>query len=229
MVRVLRIDPEHFQFHLLNASAVAGGTTRTARAWCEAEGMVAAINASMYQTDHRTSVSLMRTREHTNNSRLSKDMAILAFDRNDPGAPHVTILDRECEDFESWRGRYGTLVQSIRMLSCRGNNVWSQQQRRWSTAAIAIDRDGKVLFVHVRSPYTTHDLIEVLRELPLGIARAMYVEGGPEAQLFVRSGDVTLELVGSFETGFYEEDDNAAAWPVPNVIAISRRTGTAAP
>ncbi len=229
LVRVLRIDPERFQFHLLNASASGDGRPRTAREWCEAEGMVAAINASMYQADHRTSVSLMRTREHTNNPRLSKDMAVLAFDRSDPGAPQVAILDRECEDFERWRSRYGTLVQSIRMLSCRGRNVWSQQQRSWSTALIAIDERGKILFVHVRSPFTTHDLIDVLRELPLKLTRAMYVEGGPEAQLFVRSGGEAQELVGSFETGFNENDDIAVAWPVPNVVAISRRTGAAAP
>ena len=229
LVRVLRIDPERFRFQLLNASAAKGGRPRTAREWCEAEGMVAAINASMYQTDHRTSVSLMRTREHTNNPRLSKDMAILAFDRNVADVPEVTILDRECEDFESLRSRYGTLVQSIRMLSCRGRNVWSQQPRRWSTAAIAVDEQGRILFVHVRSPYSTHDLIDILRELPLKLTRAMYVEGGPEAQLFVRSGGVAVELVGSFETGFNENDDVAIAWPVPNVVAISRRADTAAP
>lgn len=226
LVRVLRIDPGRFRFHLLNASTGPDGKPRTARGWCEEEGMVAAINASMYQMDHRTSVSLMRTREHTNNPRLSKDMTILAFDRLGADGPPVTLLDRECDDFEADSARYGTLIQSIRMISCRGRNVWSQQPRRWSTAAIAVDGEGRVLFLHVRSPYSTHDLIDALRELPLGIERAMYVEGGPEAQLFVRSGGETLELVGSYETGFHENDGNTAAWPVPNVVAISRRAAT---
>jgi len=224
-VRALRIDAARFEFHLLNASAFDAPTPRTARQWCRDRGMTAAINASMYQGDHRTSVSLMRTRGHVNNPRLTKDMTVLAFDPDDPELPPVRLIDRQCDDLETLAPRYGTLVQSIRMLSCRGSNVWQLQPRRWSTAAIGMDDDGRVLFLHVRSPYSVHDLIEILRELPLGLARAMYVEGGPEAQLYVESGDRAFEFVGSYETGFNENDDNAAAWPVPNVVAIRRRSG----
>ncbi len=38
-------------------------------------------------------------------------------------------------------------------------------------------------------------------------------------------GGVELERFGSFETGFFESDDNAIAWPVPNVIGVVRRSG----
>jgi uncharacterized protein YigE (DUF2233 family) len=226
-VRALRIDPARFSFHLLNASAPGAAGTRTARQWCRERGMTAAINASMYQGDHRTSVSLMRTRGHVNNPRLTKDMTVLAFDPDSgrPELPPVRILDRQCDDYDALAARYGTLVQSIRMLSCTGRNVWQQQPRRWSTAAIGVAGGGRVLFLHARSPYSVHDLIEILRELPLGLARAMYVEGGPEAQLYVESGGRAFEFVGSYETGFNENDDNAAAWPVPNVVAIRRRGG----
>src|SRR5688572_33407657 len=48
---VLRIDPEHFALRLLNASATAQKEGRSAREWCAAAGLSAAINASMYQTD----------------------------------------------------------------------------------------------------------------------------------------------------------------------------------
>ena len=223
IVRLLRVDPARFDLRLMNASASGQGRPLTAKAWCARAGLVAAINASMYQIDHRTSVSLMKTGTHTNNSRLSKDRAILAFDRLDASVPPVTIIDRDCDDFEALRGRYGTLVQSIRMISCKGRNVWSPQPRRWSTAAIGRDAQGRVLFVHVRSPYSTHDLIDILMALPAGIERALYVEGGPEAQLYVTSGGREYEWVGSYESGFNEDDDNHAAWPVPNVIGIVRR------
>ena len=207
----------------MNASAPGQGRALTAKEWCARAGLVAAINASMYQADHRTSVSLMKTRSHTNNPRLSKDRAVLAFDRLDASVPEVAIVDRDCDDFETLRGRYGTLVQSIRMISCKGRNVWGQQPRRWSAAAIGRDAQGRVLFIHARSPYSTHELIDILMELPLGLERAMYAEGGPEAQLYVRSGGREHEWVGSSESGFREDDDNRAAWPVPNVIGIARR------
>jgi hypothetical protein len=225
LVRVLRIDPGRFELRLMNASAAGDGLPLTARQWCDRHGLVAAINPSMYQQDHRTSVSLMRTSTHVNNPRQSKDMTVLAFEPLSGAVPPVAIIDRECDDLDALRSRYGTLIQSIRMISCNGRNVWAQQPRRWSTAAIALDRAGRVLFIHVRSPYSTHDLIEILRALPLDIDRAMYAEGGPEAQLFVRSGEKEHEFVGSFETGFLEGDDNRMAWPVPNVVGVLRRAG----
>jgi hypothetical protein len=223
IVRVLRADPARFNLRLLNASAPDQGRALTAREWCVRNGLVAAINASMYQGDHRTSVSLMRTATHVNNPRLSKDRALLAFDRLDALVPPVAIIDRDCDDLDTLRGKYGTLVQSIRMISCRGANVWAQQPRRWSAAAIGRDAQGRVLFIHARSPYSTHDLIDILLELPLGVQRALYVEGGPEAQLYVNSGGREREWIGSFESGFNEDDDNHRAWPVPNVIGIARR------
>ncbi len=223
MVRVLRIDPEWFEFRLFNASAPDQGSTLTAREWCRRNGLVAAINASMYQTDYKTSVSLMRTKTHKNNSRLSKDMTILVFDRQSHDVPRVKIIDRECDDFDKWKNKYGTLVQSIRMVSCHGKNVWVQQPKKWSTAAIGIDRRGKVLFIHVRSPYSTHDLINILKSLSLDISRAMYVEGGPEAQLYIAVDNEEFEFTGSYEVNFKENNDNTFAWPIPNVVGISLR------
>ncbi|HEV8700299.1 MAG TPA: phosphodiester glycosidase family protein [Candidatus Polarisedimenticolia bacterium] len=228
IVRVLRADPLRFELRLLNASAPGQGRALTAREWSLRGGLAGAINASMYQADHRTSVSLMRTSIHTNNGRLSKDRAILAFEPKDDKAAPVLIIDRECDDFEALRGRYGTLVQSIRMLSCKGENVWSQQPRRWSAAAIGTDDRGRVLFVHVRSPYSVHDLIGILKDLPLGLSRMQYAEGGPEAQLYVRSGGEEHEWIGSYESGLSEDDDNRVAWPVPNVVGIARRAGVPA-
>lgn len=223
LIRVLRIDPRRFEFRLLNSSAPGHGSPLTAKEWSQQNNMLAAINASMYQTDHRTSVALMRTRTHINNSRLSKDKAILAFDRQSDNVPLVKIIDRQCEDLSIWRENYGTLVQSIRMISCKKNNVWSQQPSKWSTAAIGTDSQGMVLFIHVRSPYSTHDLINILMEIPLELSRAMYVEGGPEAQLYVRSGGEEHEFVGSYETEFNENDSITHAWPIPNVVGIVRR------
>jgi len=221
-IHVLRIDPYRFRLRLLNASREEDGRPLTARRWCKDHDMVAAINASMYQEDYRSSVSLMTAPGHINNPRLSKDRTLLAFDPKGDDVPPVMMIDRGCDDLDALRPRYGTLVQSIRMVSCRRRNVWEQQSRGWSTAAIGVDDGGRVLFIHARSPYTTHDLIEALLALPIGLERAMYAEGGPEAQMFVDHRDSEYEFVGSLETGFNEGDINPGAWPVPNVIGVSR-------
>ena len=102
-------------------------------------------------------------------------------------------------------------------------NVWTQQARRWSIAAIAQDQSGRILFLHTRSPLPVHDFINAVQALPLSVARAMYQEGGPEATLYVKAGGFELERAGSYETGFTENDDNGEAWPLPNVFGIRPR------
>ena len=223
LVRVLRIDPKHYRFRLLNASAIENGAPLTPKQWCRQNGLIAAINPSMFQTDYKTSVSLMRTRTHTNNPRLSKDMTILAFNRQSADVPRAKIIDRQCEDFQFWKQKYGTLVQSIRMISCAAKNVWKPQPRRWSTSAIGIDGQDKVLFIHVRALYRTHDLINILKKLPLNISRAMYTEGGPQAQLYINSGNKELELTGTYETSPNDANEGSISWPLPNVVGISKR------
>jgi hypothetical protein len=223
LVRVLRIDPKYYQLKLLNASAIENGKPLTPKQWCQQNGLVAVINPSMYQTDYKTSVSLMRTKAHTNNPRLSKDMTILAFDRQDTTVPRVKIIDRQCDDFQFWKQKYGTLIQSIRMISCTGKNVWQPQARRWSTSSIGVDDQNKVLFIHVRALYSTYDLINILKKLPINISRAMYTEGGPQAQLYLITANHELELTGSYETGSNNANEGSISWPLPNVLGILKR------
>jgi hypothetical protein len=224
-IRVLRIDPMRYELQLLNSSASADGTPMTAKQWAQRYGLAAVINASLYQADQRTSVSLMKSRVHTNNPRLSKQNAVLLFDRLDESVPPVQIVDRTCRDLRGIQERYGAMVQSIRMVSCAGANVWTQQpENKWSAAAIGIDGAGRLLFVHVRSPLSTHDLIDALLALPLGLRETMYAEGGPEAQLYVSAGGREIELVGSHGSSF-AGIENTYALPIPNVIGVKRIGG----
>lgn len=220
LIRVLRIDPRFFELRLLNASSTEDQQPLSAEEWCQTYNLTAAINASMYQKDYLTSVSLMRTADHINNPRLSKDNAILAFNPASSDVPPVKIIDRQCENFDVWRQKYTTFVQSIRMISCRQRNVWRQQPEKWSTALIGTDTQGRVLFIHARSHYSTHDLINILLQLPIAIERAMYAEGGWEAQLYVQSGPRQYEFVGGHNTGFHSYYH---APPIPNVIGVVRR------
>ncbi len=221
-IAIVRIDPARYELRLLNASAPGEGKIRTARAWAAHAGAAAAINASMYQEDYRTSVSLMRTRSHVNHPRVSKDKAVLAFDPVVRGVPPVRIIDRDCEDLAAARGAYGTLVQSIRLVSCDRRNVWEPSPRRVSMAAIGVDGKGRILFIHARTPTPVHEIVNALLAMPIDLRQAMYVEGGPEAQLYVRGGGRELEWVGGSERA--PSTQNAEAWPVPNVVvAVARR------
>ncbi len=222
-IDVLRIDPLRFELRLLMSSAAPGGARKTAREWCEKNALVAAINAGMYQEDFRTSVSLMKSRTHVNNPRLTRHRAVLAFDRLDPAAPPVQIIDRDLQPYEELAAKYGALVQGIRMVALDGRNVWTAQDAKFSVAAVGIDREGDVLLIHSRAQRAPHDLVEALLSLPVNLKNAMYLEGGPIAQLFVRAGGAEFEFTGAFDSAFGGDDEPTAAQPIPNVLGIARR------
>jgi hypothetical protein len=219
-IKVLRIDLKYFEFRLLNASAQAKNERKSIKEWVIGNGLVAGINASMYQKNNLTSVSYMKTRDHINSTWVSKDRTFLAFDPKDKALPSAKIFDRDCEDFEEVRKQYRSLIQSIRMVSCDGKNVWSPQEKKWSTAAIGMDSKGRILFIHARSPYTTHDFINILLTLPIDLKRAMYVEGGKDAQLYINTGRDEFEFLGNYTTAVDGAQGNTIAWPVPNVVGI---------
>ena len=225
-IRVLRINPENFEFRLYNSSASPDGISRSARNWALKYGLTASINASMYQADRLTSVSLMKTKGHVNNPRTSKDKTIFAFDPTDSSLAKVKILDKDCHDFDRDKKKYASLIQSIRMISCKRTNVWKQQNKIWSIAAIGMDKDGNILFIHSRSPYSGHDFINILLKLPIHIKRAMYTDGGKVAQMFVQSGKNVSEFLGSYSTNSQESDSNFIGWPIPNVIGIVSKSSS---
>jgi hypothetical protein len=80
-----------------------------------------------------------------------------------------------------------------------------------------------VLLIHAGAPHSTHDLINILKQLPLNIARSMYCEGGPQAQLYARSDDKEYEFVGGFELNDSEAVNSPVSWPIPNLVGISIR------
>jgi uncharacterized protein YigE (DUF2233 family) len=215
-LHIIRIDSAHNRFVLLTAAA-SNITPRTAQQWASENSLLAATNAGMFRAN-RLPVGYAKANGRVIQPTLTSDRSIFTFNGDS-----AHLLDTECDAFDP--STHENALQAIRMISCNGRNVWSQQPRIWSTACIAEDASGKVLFLHARSPLSVHDFIDAIRTLPLNLTRAMYLEGGPEATLFARgaAGSPAIERFGSYETGFNENDDNNAAWPLPNVIGVVAR------
>lgn len=213
-LHIARIDPAHCRFKLLTAAGTHS-QPKTARQWAQEHQLVAAINAAMFRAD-RLPVDFAKAEGRVIQPQMSADRSVFVFDD-----AHARLLDTSCETFAV--ADHENALQGIRMMSCQGHNVWSQQPRLWSIAALAQDEAGRILFLHARSPLSVHDFIAAVQALPLSLTRAMYLEGGPEATLYVNAGGVEIERFGSYETGFNENDDNSSAWPLPNVIGVLPR------
>ena len=222
-ITIIKIDPKLYSFKLLCASE-QGRTKMTARNWCEKFSLIAAVNAGMYQKDGLTNVGLMKNFSHINNPKLNNIYkTVLAFNPSESKIPEIQIIDLKCQDFESIGPKYQTLIQNIRMISCRQENVWAKTNQLWGMAVFGIDKSGNALFISTEVPYSGHDFSNALLSLPLSISNALYLEGGFEANLFFYSNAVELERVGVRETGLQEDSPRAVPRPIPNVIGITKK------
>jgi len=220
---VVRIDPHLAKLDLLAASAI-DRKLRTASRWCKKFGLVAAINAGMYQQDYLSNVGYMRIGKHKNNPYWhKKHLAALAFKPLVKGAEPVVMVDLDVGGSREILKRYDVVVQNLRLIKGNGRNVWSKQERKWSEAAVAMDKRGRVLFILCWYPFTMWEFNRILLGFPLGVVRAMHVEGGPEASLSVHSDKVYIDLYGGYETGCCETYDNDRQWPIPNVLGVKSK------
>jgi hypothetical protein len=223
-ITLLRIDPKYYSFRLLCASE-NNRLRITAKQWCQRHNLLSAINAGMFQEDGITNVGYMRNFNHINNARLNtKYKAILVFNPVDTTVPEVQIIDMKCHDFEGRMDKYQTLIQGIRMISCRQENVWQKQNKFWSITAFGMDKSGNGLFIFAEPAYPVRDFINILLSLPISLYNAMYLEGGPEATLYFSGNGIEFEKIGSYDTGLNENDFLKMARPLPNVIGIVKKS-----
>lgn len=227
-IAVVRIDPTLWQLELVGRSQTGDSASRTAREWAQAHDLAVAINAGMFGTDYKTHIGYMEYRGHVSSSVVNNYQSVAAFDpRNAKSQPLFRIfdLDKPGVTVQTIRRDYASLVQNLRLIKKPGTNLWSKQdKKKWSEAALGEDKNGKILFVFSRSPFSMHDLNEELLSSGIGLVALQHLEGGPEAQLYVHVGDSEFDLSGSYETFFRENDGNATAWPIPNILGVKRRT-----
>lgn len=220
---VLRMDPKLWELAAIGVSQTGESSGHTAREWCEKHKLVAAINAGMFETDQKTHLGYMRFRDHLYARHVNKYQSVAAFDPHDgKDVPRFRIFDLDAPGvtLQSIQQDYDSAVQNLRLVKRRGSNQWTQQTRKWSEAALGEDDAGRILFIFSRSPFSMHDLNQELLAAGIGLVAAQHLEGGPEAQIYVHAGSFELEMFGSYETSFMENDTNSIPWPVPNVLGV---------
>jgi len=220
VITVLRIDPTLWDMNLFSSNQLGVPSNRSVGQWCHDYGLVAAINAGMFATDHRTHVGYMRNGDYVNSPDVNKYQSVAAFSPRREGLLPFRIFDLDEIAIAAINEDYTVVIQNLRMIKRPGQNRWEQQDKQWSEAALGEDKFGRPLFIFCRSAYSIYDFNQILLSLPLDLECAQHLEGGPEAQFYLRHPKIELDYVGSFETGFAESDSNHIAWPVPNVIGI---------
>jgi Phosphodiester glycosidase len=217
----VRVDPRRAKLGVGLASETHA-PAKTAGEWCRTAGFAVAINIGMFQGDQRSNVGYLRHGAHLNNRRWNSYRSAVAIGPLKPSLPAALWLDLATSKPDSRLAGYDIVVQNLRLITKNRKNVWSRSHRQWSEAALAVDSRGRLLFLFSRAPYSMRDFNELLLSLPLDVAGAMHLEGGPEASLSIHTAGLDLDLSGSYETGFLPDDSNRRQWPIPNVLGVLR-------
>ncbi len=188
---------------------------RTADRWRADEKLRAVINAGMFHQGG-VPVGLLIDRGRVSGDDNPKFGGFIAWDPVDAKDPPMIATARQCAGFAlpALRAKYRSLIQSYRLLDCDGSALAWQDPKQYSAAALGVDRAGRIVLLHARGAVTMAELSRSLATHDL--VGALFLEGGPEATLVAG----TLSRVGSYETGFVENDDNHVQWALPNVLGI---------
>jgi len=223
-IAAVRIDPRYFDFVLCASGKEADRSARTLSEWGELHGLSAAVNASMYLPDGTTSTGYMRDGAYVNNPRMARRFgAFLASGPDDPSLPGADIIERDDPAWREKLDRYRMAVQNYRMVDSQRRVLWSPGGPLYSISAIAQDGRGRILFLHSRERIEAHAFAQEALRLPADLKCIMYVEGGGQAGLLVRSPRLSKVITGRIPADFLITGRLSAR--LPNVVGARRKNG----
>lgn len=225
-ITVLRLDPKHWELVLTGKSWDSKSENQTAKEWCEKYKLTAAINAGMFGTDYTTHVGYLATKEHVNNGHVNKYLSVAAFaPKKRGGLPQFRIFDLDAPGvtMDTILGDFYSVVQNLRLIKRPGVSRWSRQDRKWSEAALGEDSSGRILFMFSSWPLSMADFNRELLSAGIDLVAAQHLEGGPKAQFYLRIGDMSYEMFGSYETTSRGDDTIVNPWPIPNILGVRPR------
>ena len=223
---ILKADPRLCNFSLLCASE-HGKQNRPADVWAKDFGVNVVVNAGMFNMSNaRSNKGYLKNYKHINNPKLNGYYNVMmAMNPKQNTDPEFILYDLTCTKWESVRTRYNTFCQGMRMIDCNGNPMaWDKRPGQSCSMVIcATDITGNIYFIFARSPYTHQNMIRFLSRLMPDIRSTVYLEGGPEASLYIQTADTIISKIGSYVSKTYQNDLNDHFWKIPNVIGIQSR------
>ena len=217
---MVRVDPKKFSLHLATATMAKA---RTPAEWIASSEFVAVINAAMYAPSGRPTGFTVAKGKVINGHVNRQYGAYLAFGPRKKGLPAVEMASPRCAgfDLERLRRDYHSIVQNYRLLDCDAKAVSWKDPKMHSAAAVAVDTRGRVVFVHMVTPYRMREFSRILADPELGLAAAMFVEGGTPAQMSLRRGQSVVERIGAYEALGLRRGGTPEA--LPNVLGFRPR------
>ena len=222
---ILRIDPMHVEFDLYAATA-NNKQKISAQELGDSLDYLVVFNAGMYElSDGFTHRGYLKSGNHFNNKTLNPSYnSMLALSPTDSTQPHCKLIDLTCESWKSVQPKFSTFAQGPRMIDCNGEPMsWNKKKQSCSMLVASTDEAGRIYLVFSRSPYSHNEMISFLLQLPFPLTKTIYLEGGPETSLYVKTPKMTLSCIGSYVSQTYPTDTNVEFWKLPNLIGVKAK------
>jgi hypothetical protein len=198
---------------------------RTAICWSQDFDLNVVVNAGMYNLINTYKAEgYLKSNNKINNSVFKESFKMFALFKSldNPHLKPFIMIDAENDDIELYLNKYSSVFQSIRMIDCNGKQVtWKPKRLIYSSMCVlGIDEKDNLLIAFTRTPMSANQMSKLLLHLPLNIKSAMYLEGGPEACLYIKTPDTVILKKGSYVSLTFPTDTNTRLWNLPNVIGI---------
>ncbi len=237
-ITIVRVDLRAYRLRFLTEAR--HGPRRPAPAWARDHRLAGVSNAGMFLPSGRSVGFMVQDGDVVSNRRVTKYRGTIGFEERAGAASSTRTSDATAppealevggpgcpaSDVDGFAARFRNVLQAYLLVDCAGRAMPWPNRKRFSAAAFGRDREGRAVFVHVRTPYRMEVFNRMLANPTFGIRGLIYLEGGPESSLYVDAEGQRVTEVGSYETGFYESDANRAYWDLPNVVAFEARGGT---
>lgn len=219
-ISILKIDPKIADFEFRSASQ-KDSLRMCVVDYANTFNYNIVINSGMYNLRNslKSEGLLINNPDYTNNPKMRRyyNMMICANPKSDT-LPAFDIVDLTIHPWDSIHNLYNSFAQGLRMIDGNGKPMhWKNQV--CSQLIVAKDTLGMIYFIFNRSPYSQNYMIDFM--VNMGLRDAIYMEGGPQASLFVDIDNYRIEKLGSYVSRTYPRDDNAEFSLLPNVIGVT--------
>ncbi len=137
------------------------------------------------------------------------------------GAVFGRIVDLDYAEAEIEK-RYRHVVQSMMLIDAEHKVRVRDSELTACRTVVAEDERGRILVLVTEGATTLGDLARWLPRAPLGVVRAMNLDGGVESQVAVRTPELTLAFYGQHGTGTtgLPATPGQIRYPLPAVVAV---------
>jgi uncharacterized protein YigE (DUF2233 family) len=219
-IAVLRLDPARVRLSALHYLRQPDRQPLGIAEWMHRTGALAVFNAGQYYPDF-TYMGLFVSGGEVVSRRLHPGFqaALVAEParRDSLRGRRARVLDLAREPLDPDRPGWREVAQSFMLFDRDGAPRVRQSDQVAGRTAVGEDAEGRIVVVTSEGGYTLWDFARLLRGTHLGLANAMSMDGGREAQMVVDAGGLHYSSYGRDPSG------SPAPAPLPAVVAVMPR------